>query len=78
MRQGAGPVAEWLSSSTPLQAAQGFVGSTPGHGHGTTHQATLGRCPTCHSWKDPQLRIHNYVPGGFGEKKEKKIKPLRI
>ena len=34
---GAGPVAEWLSLCTPLQAAQCFVGSNPGHGHGTAH-----------------------------------------
>ena len=27
--------------------------------------------------KDPQRRIYNYVPGGFGEKKEK-IKSLKI
>ena len=29
-------------------AAQGFTSSTPGRGHGTTHQATLRRHPTCH------------------------------
>ena len=34
---GAGPVAEWLSSRAPLQAAQCFVGSNPGRGHGTAH-----------------------------------------
>ena len=28
---------------------QGFAGSDPGHGHGTTHQATLGQRTTCHS-----------------------------
>ena len=33
--EGAGPVAEWLSSRAPLQAAQCFVGSNPGRGHGT-------------------------------------------
>ena len=45
---GAGPVAEWLSSRAPLQAAQCFVGSDPGRGHGTAHQTTLRRRPTCH------------------------------
>ena len=45
----ASPVAEWLSSRTPLQAAQCFVGSNPGRGHGTAHQATLRQCPTCHN-----------------------------
>ena len=71
-RKGAGPVAKWLSLRAPLQAAQGFIGSNPGRGHGTTHRATLRRRPTRHSWRDPQLRIHNYVPGGFGEKKGKR------
>ena len=28
---GAGPVADWLSSRTPLQAAQCFVSLNPGH-----------------------------------------------
>ena len=46
---GAGPVAEWLGSRAPLQAAQCFVGSDPGRGHGTARQTTLGRHPTCHN-----------------------------
>ena len=44
--QGAGPVAEWLSLRTLLQAAQCFVGSNPGRGHGTAHQAMLRQHPT--------------------------------
>ena len=48
-RIGAGPVAEWLSSRAPLQAAQCFVGSNPGRGHGTPHRTTLRHRPTCHS-----------------------------
>ena len=48
-RGGAGPVAEWLSSRAPLQAAQCFVGSNPGRGHGTAHQATLRQRPTYHN-----------------------------
>ena len=47
--QGAGPVAEWLNSRAPLQAAQCFVSSNPGCGHGTAHHATLRRHPTCHN-----------------------------
>ena len=47
--KGAGPVAEWLSSRAPLQAAQCFVASKPGCGHGTAHQTTLRQCPTCHN-----------------------------
>ena len=46
---GLAPVAEWLSSRAPLQAAQCFVGSNPGRGHGTAHQTTLRQCPTCHN-----------------------------
>ena len=46
---GAGPVAEWLSSHAPLQAAQCFVGSNPGRGHGTAHQTTLRQRPTSHN-----------------------------
>ena len=64
-------MAEWLGSRAPLQAAQCFVGSGPGRGHGTAHWAALGQRPTCHNWMDPQRRMCNYVPGGFGEKKEK-------
>ena len=45
----AGPVAKWLSSRAPQQAAQCFVGSNPGRGHGTAHQTTLRRRPTCHN-----------------------------
>ena len=47
--RGAGPVAEWLSSRTLLEAAQRFTGSNPGRGHGTAHQATLRQRPTCHN-----------------------------
>ena len=67
----AGPVAEWLGLCAPLQVAQCFVGSNPGHGHGTAHQTTLRQRATCYNWKDPQRRIYNYVLGGFEEKKEK-------
>ena len=46
---GVGPVAEWLSSRAPLQAAQGFTASDPGRGHGAAHQAMLRRHPACHN-----------------------------
>ena len=67
-------MAEWLSSHTPLRTAQCFLGSSSGGGHGITHWAMLRWCPTCHNQKDPQRRIHNYVLGGFEEKKEVKKK----
>uniref|UniRef100_A0A8C4LYZ4 FCF1 rRNA-processing protein n=1 Tax=Equus asinus TaxID=9793 RepID=A0A8C4LYZ4_EQUAS len=31
------------------QAAQCFIGSNPGRGHGTAHQTTLRQRPTCHN-----------------------------
>ena len=71
-KDGAGPVAKWLSSCAPLQVAQCFVSSNPGRGHGTAHQTTLRQRPTCHNQKNPQRRIYNYLLGGFGEKKGKK------
>ena len=49
MCTGAGPVVEVLSSRAPLQAAQCFVGSNPGRGHGTAHQAMLRQRPTRHN-----------------------------
>ena len=42
-------MAEWLSSRAPLQAAQCFVGSNPGRGHGIAHQTMLRQRPTCHN-----------------------------
>ena len=48
-RLAAGPVAKWLGSRAPLQAAQCFVGSNPGRGHGTAHQSMLRQRPTCHN-----------------------------
>ena len=58
-------------------AAQKFAGSDPGLGRGTTHQAMLRLRPTKQSQKDLELyihRVHNYILGGFGEKKKKKKK----
>ena len=46
---GAGPVVEWLGSCALLQAAQCFLGSGPGRGHGTARRATLRQRPTCHN-----------------------------
>ena len=63
--------------SSSAWAARGFSGSNPGHGHGTAHRATLRQHPTWHNWKDSQLKMHNYVPRGFGEKKEK-IKIFKV
>ena len=46
---GAGPMDQWLSSHAPLQAAQCFIGSNPGWGHDSAHQAMLRKHPTCHN-----------------------------
>ena len=68
-----GRVAKFTRSAS---AAWGFAGSDPGRRYGATHQSMLRRRPTCHSLKDPQLKIHNYVPGDFGRKR--KIKPSKL
>ena len=52
-------------------AAQSFAGLDAGCRHGTAHEAMLRQHPTCHNQKDPQLKSYHYVPGDFGEKKEK-------
>lgn len=35
--------------SLSVSAAQGFAGSSPGRRYSSTHQAVLGRHPTCHN-----------------------------
>ena len=54
--------------------AQSFVGSVPGRGDGTAHQATVRRRPTCHNWKDPQLKYTAIYWGDLGSKKAEKKK----
>ena len=68
---GAGPLAEWLSSRTPLQAAQCFIGSNPEHGHGTAHRATYVTTRRTH--KEEYTTIYR---GALGIKR-KKIKSLK-
>ena len=55
-------------------AAQGFTGSNPRHGHGTTHQAMLGWRPICHNQKDPQLKYTIMYQGALGRKRNKILK----
>ena len=55
-------------------AAEGFAGLDPGRRHGTARQTTLRWRPTCHNYRDSQLKVCNYVLGGFGEKKAEKKK----
>ena len=70
---GPGPRGQVVEFTRSASSAQGFTRSDPGRGHGTAHRAMLMQCPTCHSWKGPQLKISNYVPGGFGRKRKNKI-----
>ena len=53
-------------------AAQGFAGSDPGRGQGTTHWAMLRRHPTCHHCRDPQLKYATMYWGALGRKKKNK------
>ena len=50
-------------------AAQGFAGLDPGLGHGHVEEAS--HMPQL---EGPTTTIYNYVPGGLGEIKQKKIK----
>ena len=52
-------------------AALSIAGLDPGRGHGTTHQATLRQCPTCHNEKDTQLRYTTIYWGDLGRKSRK-------
>ena len=61
---------KWLSSHTPLLAAQGFTYLDPGHRHGSSGHAE-GASYIAQP-KGSTTRIYNYVLGGFGEKKAKK------
>ena len=44
----ASPVARVGKFACSALVAQSFAGSDPGHGHGSTCQAKLRQCPTCH------------------------------
>ena len=62
-----------------VMAAQGFTGSDPGRGHGTTHQATHVEAASHMTQLEGRTtKINNYVLGGFGEKKQKEKKKKKI
>ena len=71
------PCGRVVKFSHSAVAAQGFTSSDPGRGRGTAHQAMLRRCPTCHNWKDPELKVYIQLCTGaiWGEKG--KIKSLK-
>ena len=56
-------------------AAQGFAGSDPGRGQGTTHQAML-RASHIAQPEALTARLYNYVLWGFAEKKKKGEKKM--
>ena len=53
--------------------AQGFAGSDPGRRHSTAHQAMMRWQPTCHNWKDLQLKYTTMYQGALGRKRKNKI-----
>ena len=68
---GARPVAEWLSSCAPLQAAQCFVGSNPGRGHDTDHQTTLRQRPHTTTRRTHNEEYTTMYRGALGRKRKK-------
>ena len=67
----AGPVAEWLSSCAPLQAAQCFVGWNPGRGHGAAHQTTLRQRPDATTRRTHNEEYTTIYWGALGRKRKK-------
>ena len=51
-------------------AAQGFTGSDPGHGHGTTYRPAEAASHIAEP-EGPTTRIYNYVLGGLWGEEEK-------
>ena len=70
------PCGQVVKFSRSTSAAQGFAGSDSGHGHGTTHQAMLREQPTCHNYKDPQLKKYATIYWGDLGRKNRKEKKL--
>ena len=69
---GAGPVAEWLSSCTPVQVAQCFVGSNPGCGHGTAHVNHAEAVSHMPQLEGPTTKNIQLCTGGLWGEKGKK------
>ena len=67
--RGAGPLAEWLGSRAPLQAAQCFISSNPGRGHGTAHQTTC--IPHATTRKTHNEEYTTMYWGALGRKRKK-------
>ena len=65
-------MAEWLSSRAPLQAAQCFVGSNPGRGHGTAHQNHAEAASHMPQLEGPTTKNIQLCTGGLWGEKGKK------
>ena len=68
-------MAEWLRLHTPLQAAQCFISSNPGRGHGMAHQNHAEVASHMPQVEGPQLKYTTMYWGAM-ERKRKKIKYL--
>ena len=62
---------EWLNSCVLLQAAQGFIGSNPGRGHGTAHRATRGGVPRATTRRTHNEEYTTMYQGALGRKRKK-------
>ena len=65
-------MAEWLSSRTLLQAAQCFVGSDPGRGHGTAHLNHAEVASHMPQLEGPTMKNIQLCTGGLWGEKGKK------
>ena len=70
-------MAEWLSSRALLQAAQCFVSSNPGHGHGTVHLNHAEVASHMPQLEGPATKNIQLCTGGLWREKGKKIKSLK-
>ena len=51
---------------------QGFTGSDPGCGHGTTRQVMLRQCPTQHNQRHSQLGSTTMYWGALGRRRNER------
>ena len=65
----------WLVKVTCSTAvAPGFAGLDPGHGHGTTCQATLRQRPACHNQRHSQLEYTTMYREALGRRRRREKK----
>ena len=66
---GGWPHGQVVKFACSFSVVQGFAGSDPGRGHGTTHQAVLRWRPTWHKQQDLQLEYTTMYWGALGRTK---------